>query len=179
MNKQWIRLAALGVAAVTVLAGCHRPLNGKSRGGYGQGAQTQGFSDEASYSSVAVHRASDGRIVNPLKAPTSQTYYFSFDDSHVEGDDFTAIRMQAQYLAAHPAARVRLEGNTDDVGSREYNIALGWRRDQAIARILKQYGARRSQLIMVSYGKEKPAQAGMSQRVRLLNRRVHLVYEAY
>ena len=120
---------------------------------------------------------------NVMRAPANQTYYFAFDQSGVRPADVAYIQEQANYLAMHPKTKVRLEGNTDNKGSREYNIALGWRRDQAVARIMQLAGVKPSQLDMVSYGKEKPAvdidvSNGMSVDAKMqLNRRVNLVYE--
>lgn len=122
-------------------------------------------------------RDQQGRLVNSMTAPAEQTYYFNFDRSRVQASDLAAIQVQARYLVAHPRAKVRLEGNTDDIGSREYNVGLGWRRDQAVARYLEQQGVRPNQLEMVSYGKERPARLGDSDSARALNRRVHMVYE--
>lgn len=124
-------------------------------------------------------RDQDGRIINPLIAPANQTYYFDFDQDGVNSADYRAIAIQAKYLVTHPHAKVRLEGHTDNRGSREYNIGLGWRRDQAVARLLEQEGVLSTQIDKVSYGKEKPAMVGEGEAVWKLNRRVHLVYENY
>ena len=121
-------------------------------------------------------RDASGRIINAMKAPSNQTYYFNFDKSRVSDSDLAAIEIQARYLASHPNAKVRLAGNTDNIGSREYNIGLGWRRDQSVDQILKQYGVQDSQIKMVSYGKERPARLGDTEADRALNRRVQLVY---
>ncbi|MBS0350844.1 MAG: OmpA family protein [Proteobacteria bacterium] len=116
------------------------------------------------------------RHVNSLHAPSNQVYYFGFDQSVVSPADVRAATIQAQYLAIHHNAKVRLEGNTDDRGSREYNVALGWRRAQAVARILKQQGVAPAQIKMVSYGKEHPAVSGNTEHAWSLNRRVELIY---
>lgn len=118
-------------------------------------------------------------VTNSTKAPENQTYYFTFDSSGLKRQaDMAAIIAQANYLAAHPGAKVRLEGNTDSRGSREYNIGLGWRRDQTIEQILLQHGASKDQIKLVSYGKERPAVFGDNEAAWRLNRRVNLVYEA-
>ena len=126
----------------------------------------------------AVKRDRSGFVVNEMEAPRNQTYYFGFDQSSLREQDLAAIEVQAHYLAEHPSASVRLQGNTDNVGSREYNIALGWRRDQSVQQLLRQYGVRGSQIKMVSYGKERPARLGNTPLARALNRRVELVYVA-
>ena len=121
----------------------------------------------------------DGFHVNSLTAPSDQIYYFGFNESDIRQSDMKALMIQANYLAMHHSAMVRLEGNTDNRGSREYNIGLGWRRDQAVARIFEQQGVSSKQIHMVSYGKEKPAAAGNDEHAWMLNRRVNLIYEAY
>lgn len=141
-------------------------------------AQTQSYALQQNQGySTAVSRDENGEIINSLKAPTNQTYYFNFASNVVKDHDYEAITIQAKYLAAHPNIKVRLEGNTDNRGSREYNIGLGWRRDQAVERILQQYGVQASQINMVSYGKERPAVDEDNQTAWRLNRRVNLVYE--
>ena len=136
---------------------------------------------EAASSNYRGHlkRNSERYIINPLVAPTNQTYYFDFDNTKLRPMDLKAILVQANYLAIHVTAKVRLEGNTDNRGSREYNIGLGWRRDQAVSRMLEQEGVAPKQIDLVSYGKERPAVMGNSEYTWGLNRRVNLIYEAY
>ncbi len=144
----------------------------------GAGAQAYAMQDQRGYQGQ-VRKDENGEIINPLVAPASQTYYFAFNRSIVQPGEDKAISIQANYLATHPRARIRLEGNTDNRGSREYNVGLGWRRDQSIARIFEQQGVAPKQIRMVSYGKERPAVMGNTEGAWKLNRRVHLVYEAY
>lgn len=113
---------------------------------------------------------------NKDTAPSNQVYYFAYDSSQMTAKDQSFLQQQANYLVSHPDARVRLEGNTDSRGSREYNVALGWRRDQSVAHLLQQYGVRHGQINMVSFGKEHPAVAEDNQRAWSLNRRVNMVY---
>ena len=84
--------------------------------------------------------------------------------------------MHAKYLGAHPATRVRLEGHTDERGSREYNIGLGERRAQSVRRALLLQGATDTQISTVSYGEERPAAPGHDEAAWAKNRRVEIVY---
>jgi peptidoglycan-associated lipoprotein len=102
--------------------------------------------------------------------------YFDFDNSEIKGEGTDIVAAHAKYLANNPTARVRLEGNTDERGSREYNIGLGERRAQAVRRALLLQGAADGQLSTVSYGEERPASAGHDETAWAKNRRVEIVY---
>jgi len=88
------------------------------------------------------------------------------------------VGAHAKYLASHGSARVRLEGHTDERGSREYNIGLGERRAQAVRRALLLQGASEGQISTVSYGEERPAVPGHDEAAWAKNRRVEIVYLA-
>jgi peptidoglycan-associated lipoprotein len=104
--------------------------------------------------------------------------YFDFDNSEVRGAGVEVVAAHARYLAANPATRVRLEGHTDERGSREYNIGLGERRAQSVRRALMLQGALDGQISTVSYGEERPAAAGHDEDAWAKNRRVEIMYLA-
>ena len=108
----------------------------------------------------------------------TRVVYFEFDSSEVRGTGVDLVAAHARYLAANPATRVRLEGHTDERGSREYNIGLGERRAQAVRRALMLQGALDGQISTVSYGEERPAAAGHDEEAWAKNRRVEIVYLA-
>lgn len=112
------------------------------------------------------------------KAPHQQVYRFNYDDSHVEQKYIPSIQAQAEYLRAHPNARILLAGHTDERGSREYNVALGERRANAVAEIIRMSGVGHHQVRVVSYGKERPINLGHDDESHAQNRRVELTYEA-
>jgi peptidoglycan-associated lipoprotein len=105
-----------------------------------------------------------------------RTIYFDFDSSEIRGEGTDIVAAHAKYLAANGAMKVRLEGHTDERGSREYNIGLGERRAQAVRRALLLQGASEGQLSTVSYGEERPAAAGSDEAAWTKNRRVEIVY---
>ncbi len=111
-------------------------------------------------------------------AAQNQAFYFSYDSYDLDHSDCEDLKIQANYLVNHPQALVRLEGNTDERGSREYNVALGWKRATAVANILQQAGVDKAQIAVVSYGKEKPVATGHNETAYQQNRRVDLIYEA-
>src|SRR5579872_554319 len=102
--------------------------------------------------------------------------YFDFDSSEIKGEGTDVVAAHAKYLASHGGQRVRLEGNTDDRGSREYNIGLGERRAQSVRRALMLQGATEAQVSTVSYGAERPAVVGNDESAWAKNRRVEIVY---
>jgi peptidoglycan-associated lipoprotein len=105
-----------------------------------------------------------------------RTIYFDFDSSEIRGEGTDIVAAHAKYLASRGGMKVRLEGHTDERGSREYNIGLGERRAQAVRRALLLQGATESQLSTVSYGEERPAAAGSDEAAWAKNRRVEIVY---
>lgn len=111
---------------------------------------------------------------NPL---SKRTVYFMLDSSDVMPDFIPVIAAHAQYLIANPNQRLILEGNADERGSREYNIALGEQRSKSVAGLMKAQGVSDSQLDLVSYGEEKPAVSGSDESAWERNRRVEIVYQ--
>lgn len=112
------------------------------------------------------------------QAPHNQLYLFSYDDSNVASKYIPSLNAQGDYLKSHPGARVMIAGHTDERGSREYNIALGERRANTVADILRMSGVSRQQMRVVSYGKERPANFGHDEASHVQNRRVEFIYEA-
>lgn len=107
-----------------------------------------------------------------------RSVYFGFDDNTVRSQDRDVVEIQGRYLAAHPNVAVRVEGNTDERGSAEYNLALGQRRAQSFANALKVYGARDAQMEVTSWGKEKPVAQGHDEAAWSQNRRADVAYPA-
>jgi peptidoglycan-associated lipoprotein len=104
------------------------------------------------------------------------TIYFDFDSSEVKPEFATVITAHGKRLAGDRTLRVRLEGNTDERGSAEYNVALGERRAQSVKRALLLQGATEAELTTVSYGAERPAAEGHDEAAWSKNRRVEIVY---
>ena len=173
--KRWIVMSLTCTALV--LGGCAHSKKMQAMDGMGSqmasgSAESYGVGDTAGYQTNAL-----GMRINALRAPANQTYYFDFNSNQVHEMDDQALNIQANYLVLHPKARIRLEGNTDNRGSREYNIGLGWRRAQAVQQFLIQRGVQSGQIQMISYGKEHPAVAEDGEKAWRLNRRVDLIYK--
>ena len=119
---------------------------------------------------------------HPLDDPDTplgeRTIYFDFDEAEVPAEYRPVVEAHAVYLAENPGASVTLEGHTDERGSREYNLGLGERRAQAVARLMTLLGAGDTQIRSVSYGEERPARDGHDESAWQYNRRVEIVYRS-
>ena len=104
--------------------------------------------------------------------------YFDLDQTVIKPEFQAQIACHAAYLRQFPEARVRLEGNADERGSREYNLGLGERRGNAVSDALQANGGSASQLEVISYGKEKPVCREHNEDCWSKNRRVEIVYTA-
>lgn len=118
---------------------------------------------------------------NPLRDPNSplskRSVYFDFDSYSVRDEYKPLIEAHGRYLQSARTGRVTIQGNTDERGSREYNIALGQRRADAVKKMMMLFGATESQIETVSFGKEKPKNAGHDEAAWTENRRDDFVYQ--
>jgi peptidoglycan-associated lipoprotein len=171
-----IQILAVAVLALG-LAACQKPKQVKPD-------ETATTIDAASTSGISDGSASGGTTVRPL-TPQQQALadlqqksivYFDFDSSEIRPEYVSVVAAHAGYLVKFPSARVRLEGHTDERGSREYNIGLGERRAQAVRRALMLQGVADAQITTVSYGEERPAVEGTDESAHAQNRRVELVH---
>jgi len=117
---------------------------------------------------------------DPLDDPNSilarRSVFYPLDVSVVQSADRAVVDAHAQYLAAHPGTKVRLEGNCDERGSNEYNLALGQRRADGVKKLLIAGGANASQIESVSNGEEKPKVSCHAEKCWKENRRTDLIY---
>lgn len=102
--------------------------------------------------------------------------YFAFDSSSVDDENRAIVEAHAAYLAANKNVKVVLEGHADERGSREYNLALGERRAQAVERMVKALGVGADRIKTVSYGEEKAVAQDHTEAAWALNRRVEIIY---
>lgn len=99
--------------------------------------------------------------------------YFDFDRYDVRADAQPILASQATWLKQYPSVQVRIEGNCDEKGTREYNLALGARRANAIRDFLVSHGVEPSRITTISYGKEKPIDPGTGDAADQKNRNGH------
>lgn len=143
-------------------------LGGLDDGGIAGGAALEGAA--VSYERAAINDA------NSVLA--ERTIYFDFDSDQISQEYMELIAHHGKYLAANADMSLRIEGHADERGSREYNVALGNRRAQAVRRLILFQGADAGQISVISYGEEKPVALGHDEEAWRLNRRTELVYEA-
>jgi peptidoglycan-associated lipoprotein len=119
--------------------------------------------------------------VDPLNDPNSplakRSIYFDFDSYAVKSDYQSLLAAHADYLKSHPQRHVLIQGNTDERGTTEYNLALGQKRAEAVRRALSTLGVPDSQMEAVSLGKEKPQATGHDEDSYAQNRRADFVYQ--
>ena len=120
--------------------------------------------------------SSSGGAMASAKQPATRSVYYDLDVSDLKPEDRRVVEAHARYLLQHPEAKVKIEGNADERGSSEYNLALGQRRAEGVARALRAGGVSADRLEAVSYGKEKPIADGHDEKSWSQNRRSDMLY---
>ncbi|NLS11273.1 peptidoglycan-associated lipoprotein Pal [Vibrio sp. SM6] len=153
-------------------------------------ASNAGASETTNQSTAGSANTTDTTVVTPMDQNAqlteqelkeqalreSQTIFFAFDNASISSDYEEMLAAHAKYLSQNPALNVTVEGHADERGTPEYNIALGERRAQAVAKYLEALGVQADQISIVSFGEEKPLMLGQSENVYAKNRRAVLVY---
>ena len=115
-------------------------------------------------------------LKDPGNILSRRSVYFDFDSNLVKDEFRPLVTAHARYLQQNPGAKMRIEGNGDERGSREYNIALGQRRSEAVKQMMQLLGARPDQIESVSFGEEKPKSPGHDEAAWAENRRDDILY---
>lgn len=178
------KIVSMSVIAVSImaLAACSSHRN-SAAGANGAGSSYEGGDVDSGVlngQGLGEHgelMGADGKPMTTEELIAVKTYHFSYDSADILPADKQAVIAQAHYLASNSSKHILLAGNTDARGSREYNIALGWRRAQSIEDLMLLNGASKAQIQLVSYGEEKPVSFGDSEQAYQENRRVDLTYE--
>lgn len=131
---------------------------------------------EPSTDAVASSNVSSDPLNDPSSILAKRSVYFDFDSYAVKDEYNSLIEAHAKYLASHPERKVVLQGNTDERGGSEYNLALGQKRAEAVRRAMASLGAKDSQMEAVSFGKEKPKAQGSNDAAWAENRRTDIAY---
>jgi peptidoglycan-associated lipoprotein len=134
-------------------------------GGHGSGVDQRGVAGVQVPATSGTQPAAMQRVI-----------YFDYDSFEVKSDSAALLEANARYLNANRNVRVALEGHTDERGGREYNLALGQKRAEAVRRALSLLGVQDGQMEAVSFGEEKPAVTGFDESAWSKNRRVEITY---
>jgi peptidoglycan-associated lipoprotein len=122
--------------------------------------------------SVDLNKSNQDSIMNA----TNRIVYFDYDSFAIRPEFQSVIEAHARFLKSDKAKKVAIEGHTDERGGREYNLALGQKRSEAVRKALSLLGVSDGQLEAVSFGKEKPAMLGGSEAAMEKNRRAEISY---
>ena len=182
MRTVWI--AALLAAA---LAGCAATPEEQEGAGVedrkpgarpGTGAQTQPITQPPVASVDLTGKAcARSLLTDPSSILSKRSIYFDFDRYEVRDEFKPLVEAHARYLRDNKQAKMLVQGNTDERGSREYNLALGQKRSEAVKRMLMLLGAREDQVEAVSLGEEKPKAEGHTEAAWAQNRRGDILYQ--
>ena len=168
--------AALAVAAALLLvAGCASQSTTPDQGAPQPQAATQPSAPPSATPPASAPAAAPTR--DPRADYAKRSVYYEFDGYDVKPEYRPLVEAHAQYLKQNPSARITIEGNCDERGSREYNVALGQRRAESVMKMMTLLGVREGQIESVSFGKEKPRTAGSSEAAWSENRRSDFAYK--
>jgi peptidoglycan-associated lipoprotein len=171
----------LAVALAAVLAGCASgvklddapPVVDRSATAVTPGTTTPRGADSSRVAPVDADRAASNQV-GP--ANVARIVYFDYDSNSIKPEFQPLIEAHARFLKANSTRHVVIEGHTDERGGREYNLALGQRRSEAVRRALGLLGVQDNQVEAVSFGKEKPASEGHDETAWARNRRAEIAY---
>lgn len=172
MNKLLMSAILLGLLSACAGTGDKgqgaASVEDKSLGQQTAGASTQGAQQQ-------------GMAMDPLKDPNNilskRSVYFDYDSYSVKNEYKSMVEAHAQYLKQNAKAKAFIQGNADDRGSREYNLALGQKRAESVRKVMTVLGVSDSQIETVSFGEEKPKAEGRDEASWAQNRRADIVYQ--
>jgi peptidoglycan-associated lipoprotein len=163
------------VAMSAVLTGCPKKPQTLPDSGATPTDSTAGTGTTSDSDVSGSNLGADQRAIEQLKQ-TGMIVYFDYDRAEIKSEYVPVVAAHAKFLNGSANRKVRLEGHSDERGSREYNIGLGERRAQAVRRALMLQGVTEQQITTVSYGEERPAVGGGDETAYARNRRVELIY---
>jgi peptidoglycan-associated lipoprotein len=172
MNMHSFVRYGLALAAAASLGAC---ATGGSQDAAPGGAQS-GAAAATSGSAAGGQPSGDAVAAARKTLPGNRSVYYDYDRAELTPESRALVEAHARYLRDNPAVKVKIEGNADERGSSEYNLALGQRRAEVVASTLKLLGIPESRMEAVSFGKEKPRKTGHDETSWAENRRSDLVY---
>jgi peptidoglycan-associated lipoprotein len=177
-----LKLFLSAIAAAALIAGCTTTPEDQTKAPVQDGGKPPGTSVPPTVRSTPVtpvvvaptSTESDPRVKQGALARRS--IYYDYDQFDVKDEYRGLVEAHAKYLRENPPARILIQGNTDERGSREYNVSLGQRRSDGVKKMLILLGARENQIESVSLGEEKPQAEGHNEDAWAKNRRSDILY---
>ncbi len=167
------------LAAVFALSACESTSGVKDeQGGTPPADQQTGGASTTGTGTASTGGFQGSPLDDPASLLSTRVIYFDYDSANIRPEDSAAVEAHGRYMADNPGAAVTLEGHADERGSREYNIALGERRGNAVRQLATLIGASGAQIRVVSYGEERPAVDGHDESAWSQNRRVEIIYRS-
>jgi peptidoglycan-associated lipoprotein len=169
---QSAKLFAVVTFGALILSACSStPINNDNKAADGKAATND------SRSVGTVNTANTDPLNDPKGALAKRSVYFDYDSYIVKSEAKPLTEAHAKYLAANKGRKVVIQGNTDERGGSEYNLALGQKRAEAVRKSLSVLGVPETQMEAVSFGKEKPKAAGHDEASWAENRRADIAYQ--
>lgn len=172
-----MKKVVLGLMVAGLLAGCSTEQAKKP-----DNSEVRAAAAEAAPAPAPAPVAAPAVAVDPLTDPNNilsqRSVFFDFDKSNVHSEYDPMLKAHAGYIASHSSAKVEIQGNTDERGSAEYNLGLGQRRADSVAKSLELMSAPAAQISTVSFGKSKPRALGHDEAAWAQNRRADIVYKS-
>jgi peptidoglycan-associated lipoprotein len=172
MKVHQSRAALAAAATLFLVAGCASQSTTPD-----PAPQPQAAAQPAAQPSATPPASAPAQARDPRDGYAKRSVYYEFDGYDVKTEYRPMVEAHAQFLKQNPSARITIEGNCDERGSREYNVALGQRRAESVMKMMKLLGVRDGQIESVSFGKEKPRVAGNSEAAWAENRRSDFAYK--
>jgi peptidoglycan-associated lipoprotein len=167
---------ALGAAVVVILTACASTPAGKTEAAPAASSTLPVAPPAPAQAGATRPQGVSGSSIGASQAIDKRSVYYDFDSFALKSGDKPVVEAHATYLKQHPTAHVRVEGNCDERGSREYNLALGQRRADSVRKMLELAGVSDAQVESVSYGKEQPRATGHDEQAWSENRRSDFDY---
>lgn len=174
-----LKFIGVVIALPFLFAGCSKTSQdgmNSTKGRYASNSQDDSYTRTNAMRDSSYYQNASERAANAKRsgAEAMQVVYFDFDSSKLNGREEEVIGEYAAFLLSNPNTKLRIEGHTDERGSREYNVALGERRANSVAKILASHGVPSNRYEIISYGAEKPAVRGQSEEAWSKNRRARV-----
>ena len=171
-----------GISILTLLAGCSSPPTKEQDGAAVEDRTKPKVVEQPPIKSAPTTKPIVDPVVsgNPLKDPgnilSKRSIFFDYDSNLVKDEFKPIVTAHARYLQQNQKAKMRIEGNADDRGSREYNLALGQRRAEPVKKMMTVQGVQDGRIETVSFGEEKPMSPGHDEQAWSQNRRADIKY---